>query len=75
MYDYDRRKEALALPDPAFHRLISAIGDTARAVELQVNRLGGIDAAMRQGHGDTLKGQFAEIGSALRVLQRRLGLE
>jgi len=75
MYSYDRRKEALALPDPAFHRLIGNIGDTARAIELQVDRLGGIDSAMRQGHGETLKGQLAEIGSSLRVLTRRLGLE
>ena len=73
-YSYDRRT-ALALPDQAFERLVGSIGDNARAMELQVKRLGGISSAMQQGHGTTLRGQLAEIGSSLRVLQRRLGFE
>ena len=74
MYSYDRRT-ALALPDPAFNRLVGGIGDTARQMELQVQRLGGIASAIQQGHGDTLRGQIAEIASSIRVLQRRLGFE
>jgi len=72
-YSYDRR--AAALPTPAFTRMVSAIGDTARAMELQVQRLGGVEAALQRGHGDTLRQQLHDIQSSARVLQRRLGFE
>lgn len=73
MYSYDRRADSLNLNQNAFERMLSSIGDTARAIERKVESLGGIESAMRQGHGDTLKGQLYEMGTSLRTLTRRLG--
>lgn len=62
----------LPINDIAFSRLISAINKNAINMQSQVDRLGGIDAAIKRGHVDTLLAQLREISSAVRVLERRL---
>lgn len=58
--------------DEAFNRLVDDVGNTARAILLQVERLGGITTALERGHKVTLLQQITEMNSCLRVLERRL---
>lgn len=61
------------LNDAAWDRNVGALLDGAAAMKKQVERFGGIENALREGHGTTLKQQVTEMASVLRVLQRRLG--
>lgn len=68
----DNFKSAADLPDSSFTRMVDTIRDNAEAMLKQVDRLGGFNSAIRQGHGRTLRGQLLEIGSMYRVLERRI---
>jgi hypothetical protein len=66
-------KTAANLTDAAFERMVGSIEDSAKKMQAQVNRLGGIEEALKKGHDETLRQQATEMASTLRVLQRRLG--
>lgn len=68
----EQTREA-AVTDAAWERSIGALVDTSGAMKKQVDRFGGIEKALQEGHGTTIKQQLGEIASVLRVLQRRLG--
>lgn len=72
MYSYDRR-EAAAITTQVWDRTLATLLDTASAMKNQVGRFGGIENALKEGHGTTLNQQLNEMSSTLRVLQRRMG--
>jgi hypothetical protein len=62
-----------SLTTQVWDRTLETLTDTAEAMKKQVSRFGGIENALKEGHGTTLGQQLNEMSSVLRVLQRRLG--
>lgn len=76
MYSYDRstpEKTAANITTQVWDRTLATVLDTAQAMKKQVERFGGIENALREGHGTTLNQQMTELASVVRVLQRRIG--
>jgi ribosomal protein S17E len=67
------KQAALPLENARFVQMVENMIENAQGMLKQVERLGGIEAALTRGHGATLQGQLREIDSVVRVLQRRLG--
>jgi hypothetical protein len=66
-------KAAADISNSAWERGIDALIDETQSMKKQVDRFGGIQNALGQGHGTTLKQQMSEVAAILRTLQRRLG--
>jgi hypothetical protein len=69
----ERFKNAGALTDASFERLVGSIEKNVKDMQSQVARLGGVKEALERGHAQTLQQQLNEISSSTRVLQRSLG--
>jgi hypothetical protein len=67
------QKMAAAITTPAWDRSLASVLDTVTALKKQVERFGGIENALQQGHGSTINQQVTELASVIRTLQRRLG--
>ncbi len=73
MYSYDRREKTAGITTQVWDRTLATLIDTATAMKNHVGRFGGIENALKEGHGTTLNQQMNEMSSVLRVLQRRMG--
>jgi len=72
----EERKEAtLSTEHHLFMRILQRIEKNAGDMQAQVERLGGLDEALRRGAGSTLEQQLGEIESGLRIFRRRINLD